>query len=109
MPATVNMPGVNISDALPLVMWLGGGLLATALAVAGLKRWRKWLIDKPKSQAAGYNDVFPVEAMDKLLADGQITPDEYARLRRARLGLGARKAASADSSSSPPATDVDAQ
>ncbi|MCY2923872.1 MAG: hypothetical protein NT031_00255 [Planctomycetota bacterium] len=40
---------------------------------------------------------------------GQITPDEYRQLRRARLGLRAKKQPPADSGSSPPATDVDGQ
>ncbi|MCY2928570.1 MAG: hypothetical protein NTV86_03585 [Planctomycetota bacterium] len=50
-----------------------------------------------------------MEAMDKLLADGEITPEEYRRLRRVRLGLKPEKQPPADSGSSPPAPDVDAQ
>ena len=107
--ATPEIPAVDVSNALPLAAWLGGALMATAAAVFALRRWRKWLNDRPKAGAGGYNDAFPLAAMDKLLADGQITPDEYRQLRRARLGLRAKKQPPADSGSSPPAADVDAQ
>ena len=111
MAQTVNMPALalDVEDALRLAAWFGGAMLATVAAVYALKRWQKRLREGPKKSRGEYNDTFPLEAMDKLLADGQITPDEYRRLRRARLGLKPENQPPADSSSSPPAPDVDAQ
>lgn len=106
---TVSLRFLDGKDALQMAAWLIAAVLVTGAGMFALKRWLKRLGERPTGGANGYNDIFPLEAMDKLLADGEITPEEYRRLRRVRLGLKPEKQPPADSGSSPPAPDVDAQ
>ena len=105
----VKFPTLDLSDVLQMAVWFIAIMLVAGVGMLALRQWQKRIRNGSAPSQSGYNDTFPLEALDKLLADGQITPDEYKRLRRARLGLGPGKRPPADSHSSPPAPDVDAQ
>jgi uncharacterized membrane protein len=78
------------------------GILAAAIVLSRLRR-------RAVARDEVTEEVFSLEALEEMLAHGQITLDEYRKLRRAALGLGAAEGPPAESSSSPPAADVDAQ
>ena len=103
------MPFADIDLTFPVQVGIGLCVVLVMVAAGGyiLRKLRKSLRERDSDRA--YDGLFTVEALDELLADGQITPDEYRRLRRARLGLKPENQPPADSSSSPPAPDVDAQ
>jgi hypothetical protein len=79
-----------------LLMIIVGGIVVVTL--------RKLLLDR---EAAGKNDCFDLERLEQLRADGELSLEEFRRLRNIALGLDAPKTEKPEPTLSAPANPDD--